>query len=263
MKIASVLLSCLALASFAQDNKATLDNTIFKLGFQTGTASTAPLGNSGFIVKLDDTRPVFVTAHHVVAGTGNPNEYLKWFEIKDKVKNARIWSQHDSTYQIQLSANIPIRNAATLKLDLAAFYLPSAKVPYLVPAPDDVKPGDTIQLFSKIVYNTKTSISNEGIVVYLTDSVMVYELLHFNMARIMSGTSGSAILNKEGQLVASSFAGFTVPNQQVKRDMVQMFPLIEKIPTKDGKTYGVGIPISLIKKSLMEAIESIEHQDRP
>lgn len=255
MRIAPTIFIFLALASCRQDHKASLRNTIFKLGFQTTTSSTGPLGNSGFIMKLNDTiPPLFVTAHHVVAFTNIPNEYLKWFEVKDKIKDARIWSMHDSTCQIQLAVNIPIRGAETLKLDLAAFYLPLAKTPYLIPARHDAALGDTVQLFSKIIYDGKTSLSNDGVVVYRTDSMMVYELLHFDMARIMSGTSGSAILNREGQVVANSFAGFTVPNQQVKGDMEKMFPVLKKIRTRDGKTYGAGVPISLMKKSLLQAV---------
>jgi hypothetical protein len=251
----AIMLIYLAFASCMPESKTDRRNTIFKLGFQSSTSSTGPLGNSGFIMKLNDTiPPLFVTAHHVVAFTSNPNEYLKWFEVKDKIKDARIWSMHDSTYQIQLSKNIPIRNAETLKLDLAAFYLPSEKTPYLIPSRHDAILGDTVQLFSKIIYEGKTTLSNEAIVVYRTDSIMVYELLHFNMARIMAGTSGSAVLNKEGQVVANSFAGFTVPNPQVKSDMEKMFPLLKKIPTRDGKTYGAGVPISLMEKSLIQAV---------
>jgi hypothetical protein len=250
-----VLFICLAFASCKQDKKTDLKNTIFKLGFQTATSSTGPLINSGFVMKLNDTiPPLFVTAHHVVAFTNNPNEFLKWFEIKEKVRDARIWSMDDSTFQIQLAENIPIRDAETLKLDLAAYYLPSEKTPYLFPAHHDAALGDTVQLFSKIIYEGKTTLSNDAVVVYRTDSVMVYELLYFNMARIMSGTSGSAILNKEGQVVANSFAGFTVPNQQVKSDMEKGFPLLKKIPARDGKSYGVGVPISLMEKSLIQAI---------
>jgi hypothetical protein len=255
MKIVTVVIFIfLTFASCKKESKPNLKNTIFKLGFQTSTSSTGPLGNSGFVMKLNDTiPPLFVTAHHVVAFTKIANEYLKWFEIKEKVRDARIWSMQDSTYQIQLSDNIPILNAETLKLDLAAFYLPSVDTPYLIPSANDATIGDTVQLFSKIVYNGNTSFTNEGVVVYRTDSAMVYELLNFHMARIMAGTSGSAILNKEGQVVANSYAGFTIPNQQVKSGMEKMFPLLKKIPTRDGKTYGAGVPISLITISLLQA----------
>jgi hypothetical protein len=248
---------CLTIFSCRSDRKTDLKNTIFKLGFRTDTFSTGPLENSGFVIKLNDTvPPIFVTAHHVVAGTGNENQYLKWDEVKERVRNARIWSMHDSTYQIQLSENIPIRNAETLNLDLAAFYLPSMSTPYLVPSAYKANVGDTIQLFSRIIYNNDTTLLNEGVVVYTSDSVLVYELLEFNMARTMSGTSGSAILNKGGQVVANSYAGFTIPNQQVKKDLDKMFPLIKKITTKDGKTYGAGVPITLIEKNIIQAIQN-------
>jgi hypothetical protein len=256
-KVTMIIFICLTVFSCRPDSKTDLKNTIFKLGFQTDTFSTGPLENSGFVIKLNDTiPPIFVTAHHVVAGTGNENQYLKWDEVKEKVRNARIWSMHDSTYQIQLSENIPIRNAETLKLDLAAYYLPSTRTPHLVPSANEASVGDTVQLFSKIIYNNHVTLSNEGVVVYTSDSVLVYELLHFNMARIMSGTSGSAILNKEGEVVANSYAAFTIPNQQVKSDLEKLFPLIKQITTKDGKTYGAGVPITLIDKNIVQAIQN-------
>src|SRR5688500_2020113 len=109
------ILICLTIFSCGSDSKMNLKNTIFKLGFQTETFSTGPLENSGFVIKFNDTvPPIFVTAHHVVAGTGNENQYLKWDEVKEKVRNTRIWSMHDNMYQIQLAQNIPIRNAETL-----------------------------------------------------------------------------------------------------------------------------------------------------
>lgn len=254
---AIIIFICLTVLSCKPDDKVDSYNTIFKLGFQTNTFSTGPLSNSGFVMKLNDTiPPLFVTAHHVVASTAIENQYIKWNEIKDKVKNARIWSMQDSSYQIQLQKNIPILNAETLKLDIAAFYLPSAETPYLIPSKHKVDVGDTIQLFSKIVYNAQTSFLNEGIVVYASDSVMVYELLHFNMARIMTGTSGSAIINKEGLVVANSFAACTIPNQQGKKDMEKLFPLMEKLTLIDGKTYGAGAPIALIEQSIIDAIRS-------
>lgn len=248
---------CLTIFSCGPNSKTNLENTIFKLGFRTDTFSTGPLENSGFVIKLNDTvPPIFVTAHHVVAGTGNENQYLQWDEVRGKVRNARIWSMHNSTYQIQLAENIPIRKAETLNLDLAAFYLPSTSTPYLVPSAYKANVGDTIQLLSKIIYNNDTTLLNKGVVVYTSDSVLVYELLEFNMARIMSGTSGSAILNKEGQVVANSYAGFTIPNQQVKSDLEKMFPLIGKITTRDGKSYGAGLPIALIEESIIQAIQN-------
>lgn len=247
----------MTILSCRPDSKTDLENTIFKLGFQTDAFSTGPLENSGFVIKLNDTLPpIFLTAHHVVAGTRNENEYLKWDEVKAKVSNARIWSMHDTAYQIQLSENIPIPNAETLNLDLAAFHLPSTNTPYLVPSAYKANVGDTIQLFSRIIYHNETTLLNSGVVVYTSDSLLVYELLHFNMARIMSGTSGSAILNKEGQVVANSYAGFTIPNQQVKNELEEMFPIIGKISTRDGKSYGAGLPIELIEKSIIKAFQN-------
>ena len=74
------------------------------------------------------------------------------------------------------------------------------------------------------------------------------------MARVMSGTSGSAVINKRGEVVSNSYAGFTIPNKQIKDEMAIQLPLLNKLNIKDGKSYGVGIPIRLIENSLVQAI---------
>lgn len=251
-----VLMVCSVVFSCKPDKKHNLNNTIFKLGFKTDSFSSGPLINSGFILKLHDTIPaLFLTAHHVVAGNGNDGQYYKWDELKEKVKNVWLWSMHDSTYQIGLGENLPIRDAATLKLDLAAYYLPSDKIPYLIPSQVPAQTGDTVQLFSKIINNGVTTLQNPAIVIYATDSVLVYELLNFNMARIMSGTSGSAILNSQGEVIANSYGGFTIPNQQIRADMAKEFPLMNKLTLKDGKSYGVGVPVGLVQTSIIQAIK--------
>jgi hypothetical protein len=116
-----------------------------------------------------------------------------------------------------------------------------------------LKVGDHIYLFSEITYQDKTTILNRGVIIYMTDSVLFYELTDFQKAMVMGGTSGSCVVNEKGEVVANSYAGFTIPNEQVKREMALGFPLLNKLETKDGKTYGVGIPIGLIEKSLVEA----------
>jgi len=250
------LVACISVFSCTRDKELNLKNTIYKLGYKTDSFSTGPLLNSGFVLKLHDTIPsLFLTAHHVVAGTGKDGEFYKWFELKEKVKNAWIWSMHDSSYQIALRDNLPIADAETLKLDLAAFYLPDDKIPYLIPSNRAAQPGDTVQLFSKIIYNDVATLLNPAVVIYAADSLMVYELLHFNMARIMGGTSGSAIINSQGDVVASSYAGFTIPNQLIKDDLATKFPLINKLTVSDGKSYGVAVPIPLIQTSIFQALK--------
>ncbi len=218
--------------------------------------STGPLNNSAFILKINDSLPaMFLSAHHTVAGTSN-GQYLKWDEIEQNMTNGWAWSMNDSTVDFKIGRNLPIRNAETLKLDLSAFYLPSDKIPYLKPAKKNAKVGDTVYLFSRIIDDNKTTLRNRAVVIYATDSVMVYELTDFNMKKsIMSGTSGSCVLNKDSDVAANSYAGFTVPNKEIKKRMVMDYPLIRKLKTRDGKTYGVGVPIRLIEKSIILAFQ--------
>jgi hypothetical protein len=247
-----IVLSALACTSEKADPR---ENTVFKLGFKTDSSSTGPLNNSAFVLKVNDTRPpVLLTVHHAVAGIGN-DQYLRWDEIGEKQKNAWAWSMHDSTVNFRVGKNLPIRNAATLKLDIAAFYLRNDDVAYLKPAKAVAQVGDTVYLFSKIVYQNKTSLLNRGVVIYTTDSVMVYELTDFNMARIMSGTSGSCVINKDGEVVSNSYGGFTIPNEEVKKEIASQFPLLNEFETREGKTYGIGVPVTLIERSLVQAFQ--------
>jgi hypothetical protein len=229
-------------------------NTIFKLGFKMGDTSTGPLENSGFVMRINDSvPPLFLTAHHVVAGIGN-DQYARWDEVSATVKNAWVWSMHDSNYALALSENLPIRNAKTFKIDLAAFFIPAEHNNYLVPAKGAVHIGDTIQLFSRIVHDGDTSLLNPGVVIFASDSVLVYELLGFRMARIMSGTSGSALINRDGDVVANSYGGFTIPNEEEKRNIVKMFPFLMNIKIEIGKTYGIGLPVKIIETSVLRAL---------
>lgn len=199
---------------------------------------------------------MLLTAHHVVAATGD-DLYLKWNEIKQKKENLWAWSMNDSTYNFKIGPNLPIRGAETLKLDLAAFFLPLDSVPYLKPSRKAANVGDTVYLYSKIRHNNKTTLRNRGVVIYATDSVMVYELTDFsgNVGGILSGTSGSCVLDKDKGVVANSYGGLAIPNEEIKKLMAISFPLINKLNTREGKTYGIGLPIPLIKKSLVQAFK--------
>jgi len=234
-------------------------NTIYKFGFKTDSSSTGPLSNSAFIMKLNDTLPsLFLTAHHTAAFI-DYNQYVKWNQIENNMKNGWAWSVHDSAYNFKIGKNLPVPNAETMKLDIAAFYA-GPDIPYLKPAKMSARVGDTTYLFSKIDYQNKTTLRNRGVVIYATDSVLVYELTDFNMAKIMSGTSGSCVINKEGEVVSNSYAGFTIPNEEVKQQLVASLPLISKLQTRNGKTYGVGVPIELIEKSLLLAFRQSPKQ---
>lgn len=246
----SILLTAMACSSDKRDQ---LSNTIFKMGYKTGSSSTGPLANSAFVLKINDTLPsLLVTAHHTVANMGN-DRYLRWNQVADKQKNAWAWSMHDSLVNFKVGKNLPVRNAETLKLDIAAFYLPNDNIHYLKPAKNVAQVGDTIYLFSKIIYQNVTSFLNRGVVIYVTDSLMVYELTDFNMVRVMHGVSGSCVINKDGDVVSNTYAGFTIPNEQVRQEIAARYPLVNKIETKEGKTYGVGVPIALITRSLVQA----------
>jgi hypothetical protein len=257
MSLSKILMLSIAMTALActSDKPDPLRNTVFKMGFKTDSSSTGPLDNSAFVLKLSDTLPaMLLTAHHTVAGIGN-GQYLKWNEIANNQQNAWAWSMHDSTINFTVRENLPIRNAETLKLDIAAFYLPSDDIPYLRPTKIVAQVGDTIYLFSKITYQNRTSFLNRGVITYATDSVVVYELTDFNMARIMSGTSGSCVVNKDGEVVSNSYGGFTIPNNRVRKEIALQFPLLNRIETKEGKTYGIGLPITLIEQSLVLAFQ--------
>lgn len=233
--------------------KESLTNTIYRLGYKTDSTSTGPLNNSAFILKINDSLPaLLVTAHHIAAGTGN-DQYLKWNEIGQK-KNRWAWSMNDSTYNFKIGPNLPVPGAETLKLDLAAFYLTLDTVPFLEPARQAASVGDTVYLYSKVTFNNKTTLR---VVIYATDSVMVYELTDFHgkVQGILSGTSGSCVLDKDNNVVANNYGGLAIPNEEAKKQMAISFPLINKLKIRDGKTYGIGLPIPLIEKSLIEAFK--------
>lgn len=163
----------------------------------------------------------------------------------------------DSAYNFKVGPNLPIRGAETLKLDLAAFYLYQDSVPYLKPAQKAASAGDTIYLYSKIMYRNNTTLRNKGVVIYATDSLVVYELSNFSVSvgGVMSGTSGSCVINKYNEVVANSYGGLAIPNEQIKKQMAIDFPLINKLKTRDGMAYGIGLPIPLIEKSLIQALK--------
>jgi hypothetical protein len=234
-----------------------LKNTIYKFGFKTDSTSTGPLDNSAFIMKINDSLPaMFLTAHHTVAGTRN-GQYLKWDEIEQNMTNGWAWSMNDSTVDFKIGRNLPVRNSETMKLDLSAFYLPSDKTPYLKPAKKNAQVGDTVYLFSRIKdKNNRTTLRNRAVVIYATDSVMAYELTDFSMQKsIMTGTSGSCVLNKDNEVTSNSYAGFTIPNDEIKKKIAEGFPLLNKLKTRSGKTYGIGVPIQLIQKSIILAFK--------
>jgi hypothetical protein len=243
-------------ACYSQQTSKLLTNTIYKLGYKTDSTSTGPLNNSAFILKVNSRLPpLLVTAHHIAGGLGN-DKYLKWNEVGQK-KNRWVWSMNDSAYNIKLGPSLLIRGAETSKLDLAAFYLFSDTVPYLKPARRAAEVGDTVYLYSKVTFNNKTTLRNRGVVIYATDSVMVYELTDFygKVQGILSGTSGSCVLDKNNDVVANSHAGLAIPHEEAKKQMARGFPLINKLNTVFGKTYGIGIPIPLIEESLIRAFE--------
>ena len=252
----SLLLSLTTCNNQSHVTKGPLTNTIYKLGYKTDSTSSGPLNNSAFTLKINDNLPtLLVTAHHIAAGIGN-DQYLKWNEIGQK-QNRWAWSMTDSTYNFKIGPNLPVRGAETLKLDLAAFYLASDSVPYLKPARQAAHVGDTVYLYSKVTFNNKTTLRNQGVVIYATDSVMVYELTDFHgkVQGILSGTSGSCVLDEENNVVANNYGGLAIPNEEAKKQMAIGFPLINKLNIRDGKTYGIGIPIPLIEKSLVQAFK--------
>jgi hypothetical protein len=230
--------------------------TVFKLGAKINGQFIEPQDNSGFILKIhDEAPPLYLTAHHIAAGKG-PDEYYRWDELEDKNPNAWIQSMEDSSYWLEVKKNLPIPNAQLMTLDIAAYRLPEDKpIGFLKPAKKPAAVGDTVMLLSIINHNGKKTLHNPALVVYATDSILVYRLLNFHMARVMSGTSGSAVVNKNNEVVSNSFAGFTIPNQEEKTKLAKEFPLINKLEIVDGKTYGVGLPAELIVRSVAPGLE--------
>ncbi len=232
-------------------------NSLFKMGFKTSSHhSTGPLMNTLFIFKVDDSiPPLILTAHHVVAGTGDSDKYYAWNDLSDKVKNAWLWSMQDSSFQLPLGKNLPIPGAMTLKLDLAAFYLPSEEnVSSLRSASTPARVLDTVKLFSRLKDGSIFSLRHLGIVIYATDSMLVYELQSNNLIR-MSGSSGSPVLNIKGEVISNSYGGFTIPNVQEIENIAMIFPKVKELNVKVGKTYGIGIPVYLINESIRNAIK--------
>lgn len=251
-----VVLASLSACVSKRENS--LKNTIYKFGYKTETTSTGPLNNSAFIMKVNDSLPpLFLTAHHCVANTDN-GQYLKWNEVAPNMKDAWAWSMHNIDFNFKIGSNLPVKNAEALKLDVSAFYLPSNDIPYLKPSQQAAEVGDTVYLFSVIKFYNESTIRNKAVVIYATDSVMVYELTGFYKTPmgLMSGTSGSCVINKDDDVVSNSYAGFTIFSEEDRRKKEIDFPLISKLNTEDGKTYGVGVPIKIIKESLIQAFES-------
>jgi hypothetical protein len=259
--IAVVLWGCLSSAC-KSTNVNTVDGSMFKMGFKSSSFSTGPRNNSGFLFKLDPRSPtLFLTAHHCAANTGEDDHYYKWDEIQKHVKNGWIWSMSNPRRDFSLGRNLPLLNAETMKLDVAAFYLNTKETPYLLPAKKAAIVGDTVKLLSQIVYKGDTTLQKAGVVTYVSDSVLIYELLiderlNFSSARFMKGTSGSAVLNRENDVISNSVGAVIYLNDETKAIVAQQFPLIEKFHTSPGKIYGIGVPIHLIVGSIAQALKN-------
>jgi hypothetical protein len=113
-----LILSC------PHEKKNSVYHSLFRLGYKKESSSTGPLMNSGFIFQLNDTaKPLLITCHHVVAGYGE-KKYYSWNELEEHVKDAWLWSQHDSSLNFHIGKNIPIRGAKASHLDLSVFTMP-------------------------------------------------------------------------------------------------------------------------------------------
>lgn len=234
--------------------KEPVHHTVFRLGYKTHNGSTGPLDNTGFIFRVNDSlAPVFLTAHHVVAGYA-PDKYYKWSDLKENVRNAWIWSVHDSTYQIELGENIPIPGAQTGAVDVAAFQIEEdATLGWLAPSQAPARIGDTVQLFSRLLYYDTSALIIPSRVIYVTDSILVHELLLPKVIRL-GGTSGAPILNKNNELVACTWGGLAIRDERIKDKLAAEFPLIHKLNIRIGRTYGIGVPVALVKKSVLRVV---------
>jgi hypothetical protein len=148
-----------------------------------------------------------------------------------------------------------------MKLDVAAFYLDTQGTPYLLPAKKAAIVGDTVKLLSQIVYKGDTTLQKAGVVTYVSDSVVIYELLiqerlNFSSARFMKGTSGSAVLNRDNEVISNNVGAVIYLNDETKAIVAQQFPLLDKLHTSPGKIYGIGVPIHLIVGSIAQALKN-------
>lgn len=238
--------------------KEPVHHMVFRLGYKTHNGSTGPMDNTGFVFRVNDSlAPVFLTAHHVVAGYA-PDKYYEWSDLKENVRNAWIWSVHDNGYQLKLGENIPIRGAKTGALDVTAFQIEQdAPLRWLTPSQAPTQVGDTVQLFSKLLYYDTTALIMLSRVIYITDSILVHELLLPKVIRL-GGTSGAPILDKNNKLVGCTWGSLAIPNQSVKDKLGEEFPLIHKLDIQIGRTYGIGVPAALVTNAVLQAFVAQE-----
>ena len=232
-----------------------LSGTNFKMGF---SKQTGPLLNTFFAFKLHDTiPPMLLTAHHVVAGTGRNDVYYNWDELTDKLPDAWLWSIDNDQVQTGLGKNIALRNAHTLGLDVAAYFMPGDRKDALClrPSAHAAAVGDSVILFSRLRVGNDYSLLNPAVVIYATDSIIVYELQTDEPVQ-MAGTSGSPVLNAQYEVISNSYGGMAIRDRtMIEKEIAPMFPLIRQLPVKQGKTYGIGVPVKLISESLYAALK--------
>jgi hypothetical protein len=232
-----------------------LSHTLFRLGYKSDRYSTGPLINSGFVFQLDDTTPpLLITAHHVVASYDGGRKFYRWNEIQEHSKNWWLWSQHDTAFNVGIGKNIPMIGAKASHLDLAAYTLkiPSGIRPIL-PAKRSASIGDTVYLFTKLLFGKKDTFIHPAMVTYTDDSLVVYEFV-FSEGMNLSGTSGAPVVNQENELLAMSFGSLTFLNDQARKQAAAELPIVNQLAFKRGRTYAVGIPVRLIKTNVYAAI---------
>jgi len=236
-----------------------LSNTVCQVTFTLKGNTDNSRYNSGFIFKVNDTLPpLYLTAHHVASGYDG-NKYYDWDLVQDYFRDANLWSIQDNSVRFQLGKNLPIPNAKVSEvataLDLAAFYLASpGPTNYLKPASSPAKVGDTVRLFAKLTQTD--SLWHPGIVIYATDSLLVYQLVNHGLISL-GGSSGSAVLNNKNEVVSNSFGGIPLSSVEQRVGVAKEYPFILQFldHLEMGKTYGIGVPIGLISTSLIHAIQ--------
>jgi len=236
-----------------------LINTVYHVTFTLQGITDNSRNNSGFIFKAADTiPPLYLTAHHVASGH-DKSKYYDWDSLQNYFSDASIWSIQDNTVHFQLGKNLPIPNAKVSEfasaLDLAAFYVaPGGAAGYLKPAPSPAKVGDTVRLFSRLMQTN--SLLHPGIVIYASDSLFVYQLLDRSLTSL-GGSSGSPVLNDKDEVVSNSFGGLPLSSTRQREGVAREYPFILQFlnKTEMGRMYGIGVPISLIRTSLIQAIQ--------
>jgi len=253
MKVISfVIVSTLFVSCSKNDRSIGEKHTLFRFGYRTSAMSTGPLYCSGFIGCLGNSAPpMFFTAHHVV----NKEQYT-WDQLAGNVKDGWLWSQRDTSVNLALGKNIPIRDAHVSHIDIAAFEInPREELGCLPIASRNANVGDSIRLFGKLLFDKKDSgYYHPAKIIYVSDSFMVYA---FNRSSIELGaSSGSPLLNKANEVVGIAFGALKFPSLSIRDQIAKQLPVINELILEENVMYGIGTPVEILQDRVRQSLRS-------